>query len=255
MFVSPNWIGLGAFGLLGLLNPGWWLIGAGLEGAYLLGLAGNKRFRRAIDAQASAGARESFAAQKERILSELPEQDRARYRALVQNLRPLVAGKDSTMGESLANLSWLYLQLLRMRASLIKLLRAARREDEAEGTMQSRISTLTRELSQPDLSTAIRTSLQQRLDLLQQRAAHQTECSEKLRHAEAELERIDEQASLLSEQAMVQREPAALSREIDRISSDVTGTSSWMREQRELFTEIESLGSSPPPEAIFETER
>ena len=30
MFVPPNWIGLGLFGLLGIINPGFWLIGAGL---------------------------------------------------------------------------------------------------------------------------------------------------------------------------------------------------------------------------------
>ena len=31
MFVAPNWIGLGAFGLLGMVEPGFWVVGAGLE--------------------------------------------------------------------------------------------------------------------------------------------------------------------------------------------------------------------------------
>ena len=31
MFVAPNWVGVAAFGLLGFLNPGFWLLGAGLE--------------------------------------------------------------------------------------------------------------------------------------------------------------------------------------------------------------------------------
>ena len=39
MFVAPNWIGLGAFGLLGLMDPGFWVLGAGLELGYLLDLA------------------------------------------------------------------------------------------------------------------------------------------------------------------------------------------------------------------------
>ncbi len=55
MFVAPNWIGLAAIGLLGLTNPGFWLVGAGVELAYLLGLATNPRFQRAIAARASAG--------------------------------------------------------------------------------------------------------------------------------------------------------------------------------------------------------
>jgi len=48
MFVAPNWIGLGAFGLLGLMNPGFWVLGAGLELGYLLTLSTNPRFQRAI---------------------------------------------------------------------------------------------------------------------------------------------------------------------------------------------------------------
>ena len=54
MFVPPNWVGLAAIGLLGLLNPGIWLIGAGLEVGYLLACANNKRFRKVISAGADA---------------------------------------------------------------------------------------------------------------------------------------------------------------------------------------------------------
>ena len=31
MFVAPNWVGLAALGLLGIANPGFWVLGAGLE--------------------------------------------------------------------------------------------------------------------------------------------------------------------------------------------------------------------------------
>ena len=31
MFVAPNWVGIAAFGILGAANPGFWVIGAGLE--------------------------------------------------------------------------------------------------------------------------------------------------------------------------------------------------------------------------------
>ena len=41
MFVAPNWMGLAAFGLLGIINPGFWVLGAGLEIGYLLALATN----------------------------------------------------------------------------------------------------------------------------------------------------------------------------------------------------------------------
>nr|MBA3846037.1 hypothetical protein [Planctomycetota bacterium] len=45
LLIPPNWIMLGAFGLLGVLNPGFWLVGLGLEIGYLYALASNERFR------------------------------------------------------------------------------------------------------------------------------------------------------------------------------------------------------------------
>ena len=50
MFVAPNWIGLGAFGLLGMMEPGFWVLGAGLELGYLLALSTNERFQRLVAA-------------------------------------------------------------------------------------------------------------------------------------------------------------------------------------------------------------
>ena len=53
MPIPPNWFGLAAFGLLGaLINPGLWLIGAGVEGLYLWWLSRNERFRNTVDAAA-----------------------------------------------------------------------------------------------------------------------------------------------------------------------------------------------------------
>src|SRR5687768_3690177 len=51
MPVPPNWFMLAAFGLLGyFVDPGFLLIGLGLEGVYLWALASNARFQAAIDA-------------------------------------------------------------------------------------------------------------------------------------------------------------------------------------------------------------
>ena len=46
MPVPPNFFFLGAMGLLGaFVSPGFWVLGAGLEIAYLAWLANNRRFR------------------------------------------------------------------------------------------------------------------------------------------------------------------------------------------------------------------
>ena len=57
MFVAPNWVGLAAFGLLGLSNPGFWILGAGLELGYLLTLATNARFQRTVASRPLSAAR------------------------------------------------------------------------------------------------------------------------------------------------------------------------------------------------------
>ena len=40
MFLPPNWLGLGLIFLLGLMEPGLWLLGLGLELTYLYALSG-----------------------------------------------------------------------------------------------------------------------------------------------------------------------------------------------------------------------
>jgi serine/threonine protein kinase len=51
MFVAPNWVGLAAFGILGINNPGFWVLGAVLELGYLLTLATNRRFQTTVAAK------------------------------------------------------------------------------------------------------------------------------------------------------------------------------------------------------------
>ena len=60
MFVPPNWIGLGSFAILGLLDPGFWVIGLGVELAYLWILGTNKRFQRLVDASQKMQTRQQW---------------------------------------------------------------------------------------------------------------------------------------------------------------------------------------------------
>jgi hypothetical protein len=57
MFVAPNWVGLAAVGLLGIANPGFWVLGAGLELGYLLLVSTNRRFQRTVEAGRLSGTR------------------------------------------------------------------------------------------------------------------------------------------------------------------------------------------------------
>src|SRR5688572_7532946 len=52
MPIPLNWFGVAAFALLGaLVNPGLWLVGAGLEGLYLWAVSRNERFRAIVDSE------------------------------------------------------------------------------------------------------------------------------------------------------------------------------------------------------------
>jgi len=90
MFVAPNWIGLAAFGVLGLTNPGFWLVGAGLELAYLLGLASNGRFQQVIDRRATDGSEAEGKARMEAMVRRLTDTDQARYVAFVSRCRTIL---------------------------------------------------------------------------------------------------------------------------------------------------------------------
>ena len=76
MFVPPNWIGIGAFALLGLTEPGFWLLGAGLELGYLAMLATNTRFQRTVNAGLSSGSDREWQEKIETLLKRLDDGDR-----------------------------------------------------------------------------------------------------------------------------------------------------------------------------------
>src|SRR6266850_960947 len=130
MFVPPNWIGLGVFGFLGLLNPGFWIIGLGLELAYLGRLATDSRFQRLVEGERLLGERRRWQERLADLIRELPAEDQQRYRALErrcgnileQQLRgATLAPALEEQGEGLGKLVWIYLRLLLTRESIKKI--------------------------------------------------------------------------------------------------------------------------------------
>src|SRR2546426_12445848 len=82
MFVPPNWIGLGVFGFLGLLNPGFWIIGLGLELAYLGRLATDPRFQRLVEGERLSGERLRWQEKLAELIGPLPQENQQRFCAL-----------------------------------------------------------------------------------------------------------------------------------------------------------------------------
>lgn len=253
MFVSPNWVGLAGFALLGLLNPGFWLIGAGLEISYLLGLATHPRFQRAVAARRMAAAEKDSLLQHGDAIAELGPEARRRHDTLVERCRKILEHQASNrapaaalhaQSESLAALAWMFLRLLRVRQTVQKLEREADQDDHPQA-LENRKRELEKR-GHEAASDELRRSLASQAEILAQRLERRREARAKLDYVEAELDRIEEHVELIREQAILSGDPERLGQRLDEITTTLDGTARWMTEQRQLDGILDDLHTAPP---------
>jgi hypothetical protein len=255
MFVAPNWIGLGAFGLLGMLDPGFWVLGAGLELGYLLLLSTNARFQRLINARPMSDATAEWNSRIQGLLARLDVNDRRLYDLLAQRCRSIIdlqlhgtnpstePGGLETQADGLGRLSWMFLRLLVARRSIRHVIGDA--GDAAE--LRKRLTGLERQRSTQDLSDELRRSLSGQIDILNQRLQQRTDAERKLAFIDAEIERIQQQVELIREQAALSTDPELLSQRIDEITATLGTTGQWIRDQQKVYGAMEDLLTEPPP--------
>jgi hypothetical protein len=247
MFVPPNWVALGAFGMLGVLNPGFWLIGAGLELAYLFSLTSNVRFRNVVDARLAGDVEENSKASVNTRVQALIPPDADRYRALEKRCQAVLAQQKAAgavpelelQSEGLGRLAWIFLGLLTARQQLRNIM------SDSGNDFSQKIHRLETQL-QAEKDEALRQSLSGQLDILRQRADTQKEGRTKIAFLESELDRIEQQVELIREQALLASDPGALSRRIDEVGATLTGTSQWIRDQQKMTGEVAALIDEPP---------
>ena len=255
MFVAPNWIGLGAFGLLGLVNPGFWVLGAGLELGYLLMLATNPRFQRLIAAQPLNDSSREWNQRIQSLLARLDNADRSLYNTLAERCRSIIdlqvqSGAGDPEGleaqaDSLGRLTWMYLRLLVARNTIKQVIGGTGSNGAAD--LQRKIASLERQQKAHEVSDEVRRSLAGQLEILNQRVRQRADAEQQLAYIEAELERIAQQVELIREQAALSTDPELLSRRIDEIAGTLGSTGQWIREQQKVFGAMEDLLSEPPP--------
>lgn len=252
MFVAPNWIGLGAFGLLGILNPGFWVLGAGLELGYLMLLATNPRFQRVIASRPVSDASKEWNQRIHTLLARLDAGDRRLYDALAERCRSIIDLQIHTatgelhgfeaQADSLGRLSWMYLRLLVARQTVRQVLSTSASDD-----LRRRIATLDRQQRSAEASDELRRSLSGQIEILTQRLQQRVDGERKLAFIDAELERIAQQVELIREQAALSTDPELLSRRIDEITATLGATGQWIRDQQQVFGAMEDLLTEPPP--------
>ena len=254
MFVAPNWIGLVAFGLLGLTNPGFWLVGAGVELTYLLGLTTNGRFQRAVSARASAPTEQLWKARLDGMVRRLSDTDQARYVAFTARCRSILdqfaqqdpsGSASDVQSENLSKLIWVYLRLLLARRAMSRVLKEPTLGETQE--LEARLTELKRRLEDGSLHEDLRKSLSSQAEILEQRVTQRREGREKLDFLEAEILRIQEQVELLREQAALSTDASGLSSRLDEITGTLGGASQWISDQQKLYGSLDDLLDEPPP--------
>jgi len=258
MFVAPNWIGLGAAGLLGLVNPGFWVLGAGLELGYLLLLSTNTRFQRVVAAQKLSGSDGDWDRRIRESLARLDEADRQRYASMAALCRSIIElqlhgapsvpeGLDAQR-DSLARLSWMYLRLLVARTVIHQVLGAG--GADSDKALRAQLAALERRAEGEASGGDLRRSLDGQIDILRQRLGGRAEGQQKLAYIDAELARIEQQGELIREQAALSTDPVLLSHRIDEIAATLGGTAQWIRDQQQVYGAMDDLLSEPPRPAL-----
>lgn len=249
MFLPPNWLGLAAFGILGFWEPGFWMLGAGLEMGYLLVLSHQPRFRALVDGEALLTKR--LSAEKTQLL-ELARLDKARqerFRGLQKKCSRILEDQHLTSDSSLqqiqrdglGRLQSIHLKLLLVQADMEKMLAESGTDPEF---LHAKIENLKAQIESEPTSSELNKSRSAQMEILEKRFRALREGGEKLRFAESELTRIEEQVALIGDEVRLASAPEAIGSQIDRISDGLEETNHWLSEQRKLFADSENIESA-----------
>lgn len=253
MPVPPNWLALVAFGMLGAwLSPGFWLIGLGLEVAYLGWLSSSARFRAVVDVTTSQA--QDPAERDYRLLLDqlsLPargvqSQLELRAREIVQTLSrsPVMAGHV----ESVEQLVWLHLQLLGARQTIDRVAETAKRERNALVQQQAQVR---QRLERQDTGPDLRRSLEQQLQVIEARQAAHGDAQRRLEHVDSELERIDQQVALIHEQALLATDEERIGTSLDALAASYSEASRWLHSQRDLLGALDTFDTRRLPRRVL----
>jgi len=255
MPIPPNWLGLAAFGLLGVfLSPGFWVLGAGAEIAYLAWLGGNRRFRTALDLEAGIEETDPVDARYVALLATLDAKQRKRQEQVEERAREILArlaGSSllSTHADSLQQLVWLHLRLLAARQAVAEVVATSQRERDA---LEKQEAQLTARLAQPELDPGLRRSLEQQQQVIDQRQAAHADASRRCEHVESELQRIDQQIALIREQSLLAADSQHLGSALDQLAASYNEASRWLDGQRDLLGSLDAPMEQRLPQRVLQ---
>jgi hypothetical protein len=252
---------LALFALAGLINPGFWLLGAALEAAYVFLLAPNDRFQKLVQALAAAKRtgrairRGGQAAERQAsLLGVLDTASRIRYQKLAAMCASVLQTADSSSGPvggtelrsgGLDQLLWIFLKLLVSRQRIAFILSQTSQTD-----IEKEIAVTSKRVEGEAETSALGRSLRGTLDIQKRRLENLLKARESLTITEAEIDRIEKQVALMREEITVSSDPEVLTARLDGIVDSLQGTTKWMSDNDEVFGKLD--GESLPPELLSE---
>jgi len=255
--VPWNKIALVALAILGIGNPGFWLLGLGGELLYLYLVATSPRFQTLVRAEKLQAERAAAEARVGGRLTELRAAGQHRFQALhsqcveVRGItETMQAGASAPLDEArwrgLDELLWLF---LRLQVSLETLIRQLGRSDHR--SLETEVATLAQELAAaPEAPERLKKSKTSLLELKKKRLENLDRAAEAQQILEAELQRIEQQVELLREEAAISRSPEALSAKIDSVTGSLAETNSWMRQHEDILSELSADAVAEPPRLL-----
>jgi hypothetical protein len=224
-----NLVGLVAFALLGIGEPAFWPLGAGLEAAYLFFLSTNPRFQNVIDARGRMVTEQSAEVQRAALLSRLDAAQRRRLAAIEAKCRQVLQiYQDQSVDEftvsantdALQRLQWIFLKLLVAQHYL-----QANVGDASPQRLQMQIDQLQRDLQLTGLTRTLRESKEGTLRILEQRLMNLNRRGESNAEIESDLGRVEAQVDLALESASMQGQAAVISGHVELTSHLLDSTS------------------------------
>jgi hypothetical protein len=225
--IPVNVLASAGFFILGFGHPGFWLLGLAAEAALLPSLAFNERFQNYVDATERQSTNGDSQVKRTALVQTLPPEDRKRIEALDRKCAKVLdvyrnAQAEEflveTNREALDNLKWVYTKLLIARFHLL----TAGTDDTAE-SLDRKIVSLEKDLHDTQETPALRQSKGATLDILKRRLANIERREQSLEEVESDLTRVESQVDLILDNAAMQGKPRTISTDLQLASDLVTG--------------------------------
>jgi hypothetical protein len=250
--VPINKLAVFTLAVLGVLNPGFWLLGAAAEIVYLVGVAGNGRYQKLVQGEALMKEKAGGEQKIQQTVTLLTPPSAERYRRLVEQCRAILGlnapSKSSNSLEdmragSLNQLLWLFLRLLSSRETLLSTLSQVDKK-----SLETDVERLREKLSKAEANSPLARSVQATLDIESKRLENLGKAKSSLEVIEAELERIEQQVRLIREESAVSGGPDFLSARLDAVTSTLSETTKWMDQHAELISTLsgDDVAAGPP---------